>query len=199
MTEEQDPTIVLVSLDVETTGLDPKKHDLLEVGAIFEGDFTPFHTFVRPTRFHSTSEIRPHLYWANRYVYDMHEKSGLLRAINEDMPRSVPSADMHLAEWLETVRNGAARLEGTEVELRLLGYSVDFDKRWLAEWLPISHALFSRRVVDVSQIAAACVAAGHPNPKPPKEETAHRALDDARSALDTYRRCIDLIRFETSE
>lgn len=66
---------MIVWLDLETTGLDPRKHSILEIAMIATDDNLnqigdPFTAVIRPLHLHGY-EV------ADKYVLDMHTKSGL--------------------------------------------------------------------------------------------------------------------------
>lgn len=189
------PYIILV-LDVETTGLDPETEHLLEVGALFaDGRGSPLSLLVLPDRFDSGGLVSLYLEATNPFVFEMHQKSGLLTALaslEDDKPRPA-RVDARVYSWIKSLVKPDD--EGKLPEIRLGGFSVDFDLRWVRRHLPMTATLLSRRVVDFSQIADFCVAAGLPDAKYPNgregaPEAAHRGLDDARASLDTYQRAL---------
>jgi oligoribonuclease len=174
--------------DCETTGLDPRKDDVLEVAWAVADLYRPFgfETIL-------TSELVNYRWcsWAWPVtVQDMHKKSGLLKALHAD------EADL---KYLPEVENGILHALGmlhggeladplpTEERPVLGGASVGtFDLQFIRNVMPRLGARLSHRVYDVSAVKLFCRSLGMP--KLPKGE-AHRAAADVLEAVDHARRC----------
>lgn len=135
--------IALVWLDIETSGLDPMRDEVLEVGVVvttadpFE-ELKSWHWVVRPDDWPHTKARM-----VNR-VRRMHEANGLIGEIDEGNGSPITAVLEKLHSHLRAL--------GSERTLHLAGNSVHFDKRFL-EWRNsyVFDAL-SHRVVDVSSI-----------------------------------------------
>jgi oligoribonuclease len=165
-------------LDLETTGLDPVKNDILEV-AVMEADFErPFDVRVIydvPIWTGLTdAELDP-------FIVDMHTKNGLLAECREGIRcRYLHHAETSLLDLIPTV-------EDKDERGILAGSSVHFDHSFLRHHMPTLAGRFSHRHYDVSAIKLFCQSCGMT--KFPKAE-AHRALADVKESIDHASRCL---------
>ena len=143
-----DTEILLVWLDVETTGLDPDRDTLLEVACTLSdvaGDTGehPVFEVVLPYRAPVDADIAV-----------MHGgRGGLLdvcRNVPGDRAQVLAAFDAHLAG--ELAAYDAVRM--------LAGHSIHFDRRWLDVHMPLTAAMLSHRIVDVRSLVTAARAAG---------------------------------------
>lgn len=196
-------------LDLETTGLDPKRDSILEVGIILTTDtkldeIARFHSLVRPMHLRGVEVM-------GDYVLNMHTKSGLLGELYDFDQRIDPGPHGHplrdhipapgrveldVMQWLHNVsRNPADTEADTKRTLRgipLAGNSVHFDRAFIQEHMPDLEALFSHRNVDVSTVTelakrwAPLVHKGRPGVRPDGTvEPTHRSLDDLAASIKT--------------
>lgn len=175
-------------VDVETTGLDERAGELLEVALVITDDELDAVAVMEHVVAHDVT-----LAWgrADAVVQTMHGDSGLWRDI---VVRGVP-IDLVEKLLLRGVLDVVKRWEMSGVEFNpkatpLAGSTVGFDRRWLRHHLPRFEALWSHRSIDVSsvnelarrwapELHAARPGAGGP--------VAHRALPDVRASLDVLR------------
>lgn len=171
----------LVAIDVETTGLDPTLDQLIEIGAVALDEqlveVETFHTLVYP----------PHG-WAKplmampKEVKEMHAASGLLDDLKEayESPaKRVPPVDAEAA-LVEFI----GRHYG-DVRPYLLGRNPAFDRAWLEHWTPKASQLLHYRSIDVTGFA--WLGDLNPDLGAPKAGRAHRALADAKEAVEVVR------------
>lgn len=181
----------LVFLDLETTGLDPNRDSILELGFIVVTGTTLSNMaqsgwLVEPPWAHPEGARRK----LGDYVFDMHTKSGLLHDLREEHFKLV-QVERAACETLH-------RLGFEYGKATLAGYCPQFDHSFLKVHMPTLAGWFDYRHVDVStlrglmrrwlgpEIDAYSKAHG---------ETKHRALDDCREAISElafYKQFIDL-------
>ena len=170
-------------LDLETTGLNPDKDLILEVGAILVdldlNEIGRFHSLVNP---HADERF------ADAFVQRMHTATGLWKELqqlyNEEAifpgDYETPAVAHRLHTWLlsHAVYPGGARPV-------IAGFSIHFDCDFLRVAMPsVLEALHYRRR-DIGQIGAELEECGHPRFKP--ANMPHRALQDCDSELDCWR------------
>jgi oligoribonuclease len=166
----------LLWLDLETTGLDPNKDQILEVAVILADLADPFtHKWkeewvVNP----------PHPILADEFVRNMHTKNGLFEACKNSF-FSIKSVE---GELLRRVHVEADRENRTV----LAGSTVHFDLGFLRVWMPELASRLSHRCYDVSAVKLFCQSLGMP--KPPKVE-AHRAMADVVESIDHGQKCAE--------
>lgn len=181
----------ILFFDLETTGLDPSRDRILEVGAILVGSklevIDRFQLLVG-------DEIVccPGAHFAARArdgapggtVLDMHARSGLLGESMAQWPRlpSIPEVEEALLVWL---RGHMV----SEREMELAGFSIHFDRSFVARSMPRLDAFLSHRMIDVSSLRALERRWMGP---PPEQAKAHRALADCEEAIRELRRYRDL-------
>jgi len=135
----------LVCIDVETTGLDPRRHGLLSVGAYHPASGEEFYGECRPP---------------NGAVVDAAAMRVNGQNITEARARCVDAVGVvtDLGVWLDRLLAREAEWVG---KLTVVGKNPRFDLDWILEndW---SHAVkfkFSHRTIDVHAVALALAAA----------------------------------------
>jgi len=203
----------LMWLDVETTGLDASRHQLLEVAVIITDLATPFVVegtplnFVMPLTESKLSTLDP-------FIIEMHSKNGLIdeclakdkemRAIGRSSTgqRRAAPFDEYYYGALETMTAELSALipdieqlavqigkkEARERITALAGSSVHFDRTFLAWFTPTLARNLSHRCYDVSAVKLFCRSLGMP--KLPPEE-AHRAMPDILESMGHAALCRD--------
>lgn len=181
---ENDKTICWI--DVETTGLDQKTEQLLEVALVVTdeklvelGAISVVIDFQRPVRI---DDLHPK-------VVEMHTKNGLFDEIASGNATPLRYAqDVLVARVKDLSERLGFKLSSTP----LGGSTVGFDRKWIEEHMPNLAALFHYRSIDVSTVTEL---ASRFNPdlyaRRPKGDIAHRALADVRSSIDYLRFYLD--------
>lgn len=192
--------------DLETTGLDPMKDHLLEVGIVLTDlDLTMISErswLVEPPSLDIMS--------VNPVVRTMHNENGLFRDLfdaQEERSRAhaaypaqvapghlagARSIDYRISDWLRseipTETRDAIALGGSGVS--------HFDSRWIERYLPTFHRGLHRSTLDVGVMRRFIEnVVGRPKLVPSAtRKLEHRALDDARMHLREARRYRDLLK-----
>lgn len=160
-------------LDLETTGLDPEDHAILECAAVaVDSNLVALDQFSMVLHFDVSfrDAIEP-------VVLDMHDVNGLWSECRR-------SAD-GWPELLTAIFDMIARFLWDEGEPILAGSSIHFDRSFLREHLPSVVASLHHRMLDVSSLKMLRKDAGAPDM--PKGDEPHRALPDALYSLEQAR------------
>lgn len=169
----------IVFLDLETTGLDPERDEILELGfVIVDKDLTITAAdswLVMPRRLPITTLL-------NRTVFEMHKASGLLDALMAEWPRA---SRMHVEQVEGAVLAALTGLDFRPGEVVLGGYSIQFDRSFIAQHMPDLHRFCSHRMIDVSTLRQ--LWKRWLPTEPPKQETKHRSLEDCLQSIEELR------------
>lgn len=159
----------LLWMDLETTGLDPAVHEILEVSATLVPFGTPFYALapwvdvvVRRRKWEGLLED----------VIAMHAKSGLIGDcfVSE---RSILFAEKSVRDLIaEDAKPGSILLAGSTVS-----FDLGFVRKNFQSIAPLLH----HRVYDVSAVRNFAYSLGMP--EDPKEEAPHRARKDLERSM----------------
>ena len=164
-------------MDLEMTGLDPRRHVIVEIATLLTDDDLNLVAEGPDLVVH---QPREQLDAMVDVVRDMHTRSGLLPAIQ--------------ASTITLEEAGKATLEFNRQHVPaprtvpLCGNSIGTDRRFLAAYLPEVEDYLHYRSVDVSTLKEL---AKRWNPKllgkAPSKAEGHRALDDIRESVEELR------------
>lgn len=222
MTEDKKKIPFLLWCDLETTGLDPDRGSILEIGlAVTDLAGNDLHypgSFVLP---HAREDV---LVQMDDYVLAMHLKSGLLKSVAATHERHSPKGDgwteplRDMESWfsraMQIVRGSVSYKD--EVSVALAGSGVHFGRRWMESWEKLHRSdvpsfamqgrfckailsqLTTYRMLDISTFLTA-----YPGQAAkfyePKDDIVHRAKDDVMQAIRYYKGWRERISFLSSE
>lgn len=178
---------MLVWLDLETTGLNAREDDILEVAAILTTDklerIADFQAVVYSPACREVLEPAsyfPHGKHTSKEVVEMHTKSGLWQLVRYG--QNIHTVDADLANLI--VNN-----KGDNEKVMLAGSSIWFDKSFMARQMPRALAEMTYRVIDVSSIheTARLFFPGIHAKAPECKDKLHRAMVDITDSLELYR------------
>jgi oligoribonuclease len=168
---------MLAWMDLEMTGLDPDTHTIVEIATIVTDDDLETVAEGPDLVIHQPPETMAAM---DEFVRDMHQRSGLLSAIEASDISLEAAGEKTLAFLREHITE-----PGT---VPLCGNSIGTDRRFLARYLPTVENFLHYRSIDVSTIKEL---ARRWQPEvfaaAPKKDGGHRALDDVRESLDELR------------
>jgi oligoribonuclease len=168
---------MLVWMDLEMTGLDPRTNVIVEIATIVTDDELEI-TAIGPDLVIHCDEIR--LAAMDPVVVDMHTRSGLLEKIRGsemDLAEAGRQTFEFIKQWVPQPRT-----------VPLCGNSIGMDRRFLNAYLPEIEEWLHYRSVDVSSVKELVkrwyptIDSGRPN-----KAGTHRALDDVMASIEELR------------
>jgi len=166
----------LVWVDLEMTGLDPKKCTILEIGAVItDGELNILAEGPYPAIHHSPKTLHGMEAWSRHH----HGKSGL----TEECRRSRISLRKAEAMILDFVKSHCR-----ENSSPLCGNTVWQDRRFLVKYMPRLESYLHYRVIDVSSIKELVqrwYPADHKAPR--RKRQTHRVRQDILESIEELR------------
>lgn len=163
----------LLWIDLETTGLDENEGMLLEVAAIVTTpELEEIETFHRVV--YQPMIVLNDL---DDWIIETHTKNGLLHEVVRSEHR-LDTVDRELASFI--IRN-----KESGSKLPLCGSSINFERRWMAKYLPVAYEYIHYRSVDVSSFKE-MFKRWAPEIRTPllvDVLSTHRAMDDIKASI----------------
>ena len=168
----------LLWIDLETTGIDEKKDEIVEVGFIITdmelNEKTSGSSVIQITE-NGWRRIE-----ADDFIKNMHTENGLL-AVAEQHNSELPTAK----EYEDFLLNELEKLGVSSHRAMLAGSGVGhFDRRFLATWMPKLNRYLAYPVVDVGVIRRFYRDLCGMEVSAINDGKTHRALDDISCHLD---------------
>lgn len=160
----------LVWIDLEMTGLDPKKCTIVEIATIVTNSNLDIIEEGPNVVIHQPDDA---LAAMNDYVRALHTRSGLIDQIRASSTTLADAAEQTLAFIKKHVPTGV---------VPLCGNSVWKDREFLEAYMPEVAAHLHYRMIDVSTLKE-LVRRWCPRREAPKKKETHRALDDIRESI----------------
>lgn len=179
-------TVAYIAVDLETTGLDERQDQILEVAW---APLTASFEQVEPTKhlvLEMTEAAKLRLL-GNDYTREMHVNNGLIAdslagGLALPIVEKVIDADLERWDWADG-------------RLTIFGSSVHFDLRFVQNHMPSLAKWLHYRVLDVTTLISFGRAAGVPEEE--NRAVAHRAADDINWSISTAQRILRTLSRET--
>lgn len=192
---------MLVWTDVETTGLDPEKELLLEVGVIITKDnLEEIDRRSWLIGYPNEEDIDELKSSCTLFIQEMHENSGLWDALRDGERAwalkgegplvSLGTAELELRNWLDYRWVKDTVDPDNAVRPPLCGNNVPFDRSWLKVKMPKVLESVHYRNIDVSTLKEVARRFGpgvFEKPEDRGEEKKHRAFDDLEWSIKEFR------------
>lgn len=165
----------MVWIDMEMTGLDPRKERVIEIATIVTDGELNILAEGPDLVVHQSDTLLSRM---DRWNRRQHRKTGLTEAVRRSRVRT-PEAERQTLEFLKAwCFPGLAPL---------CGNSVHHDRKFIARYMPQLDAFLHYRHVDVSTVRT-CIERWYPKRrKRPKKGELHRALSDIRESIEELR------------
>jgi oligoribonuclease len=165
----------LVWIDLEMTGLNPEKHQVLEIASLVtDGNLKLVAEGPNLVIHHSKAILESMDPWSEK----QHAKSGLTARVKESLTGLEEAEQATLNFMKQYCKANVAPL---------CGNTVHHDRRFLVKYMPSIHEFLHYRHVDVSTVKD-IVARWYPNEKAfGKKKDSHRALQDIRESVEELR------------
>jgi oligoribonuclease (3'-5' exoribonuclease) len=192
--QDKKKAICFFWLDLETTGLDPKKNKILEASWCFDVFLEGVH-LVKPSFHEQELTIQEkeclHAFIQNDIsdleesfdpiAKSIHEKSGLWEIYKQKQESegiSVTELEKSLLSELNIFKQVFLFVYESDIEFFLSGSSINFDKSFLLEQMPLLAKKLHYRVFDVSVFLLRDLARNQVEEKRKRSSSIHRSSSD---------------------
>jgi oligoribonuclease len=168
---------MLAWIDLEMTGLDPRRHVIVEIASILTDDDLEIIAEGPDLVIYADAEQLAEM---DDFVTDMHARSGLTEKIT--------ASTLSLADAEEATMSFLGAHIDEAGSIPLAGNSIGTDRRFLAAQMPRVEDFLHYRCVDVSTIKE-LARRWYPEALAlaPTKQGTHRALDDIKESIDELR------------
>lgn len=183
---EMDMTMLLW-LDFETTGLDPKNDRILQVA--YGITDSKMHRWIPVTSDVVTINREAwDLIAASQFIQDMHSETGLLDKLTGEGTKLIEDIEDDILDAIARVEEAQNRIDDSPAPVYLAGASVHFDKAFIENWMPRLHEKLSHRIFDTSTLQAFFLNVGidHEVSNPRKHDAVYDILY-CMEVVDSYR------------
>ena len=172
MQETRNAKSPLVWMDLEMTGLDPDKENIIEIATLItDGDLRVIAEGPALVIHQKPKLLKNMDDWNKK----QHEKSGLLEEVRNSKI-TVKEAEERTLDFL--------KLYCEPKKSPLCGSSIHHDRRFLILYMPQLHEFLHYRHIDVSTLKSLIERWYPKNKEAPKRKDAHRARGDLVESLD---------------
>lgn len=171
-------------LDLETSGLDPHRHEILEVAAIVTDNYlSPIASFYGRRMPEDLERIN-----FSVAALEMHQENGLIDEIKvgtaDHEAESLGSEYVHVCRPLHRIEEGLADfIVGHAYGAPLAGSSIHFDRGFMEVRMPGALRQLHYRNFDVSTFKEA-IQRWCPGVELEKSDKAHRAFGDIKQSIE---------------
>jgi oligoribonuclease len=182
---------IILWCDVETTGLDPRKHMLLQVCIVptdMNGVRLTDEVFAGKLVVSSKREAMKIRHLADSTVQRMHQKSGVWTGL-EAYDRGLAIEQGFTYEELDVALfnslDRALPCLGLNVgKVYFGGNSITLDRNFMAKYLPLTYSLFGYQSIDCTTLRRSCEVLDIE--WIPKKKYEHNAGSDIQESIDEY-------------
>ena len=161
-------------IDLETTGLDLDKDEVLEVGLIY----TDFNLQVLGS-YHCLLRFETDVNQWDAFVVNMHEGTGLLQELATLETLSEFNADIEMFQWLANLK----AIYNHE-SIIMAGSSVgQFDRQFVRRCFPQFYKQLHYRVFDVTSLKILSEMCRMPMEDLKQHQPEHRAMNDVQNSI----------------
>lgn len=170
----------LIFLDLETTGLDPIKSEILEIAMVS----TDRYGLKKHRTFTAVANVKDAYYGTmDDWCQQTHTKSGLIQDV-KDSRLEIHQIDKMAAEfvWTDYPKGHAI----------LVGNSIQFDRKFIDLHMPLLSRLLHHRMIDVSGMREAFKLTRNIHLR--NISSSHRALPDVLDSIALYQALMTHVR-----
>ena len=165
-------------IDVETTGTNPERDEILEVGALVT-DIQGRQIGPTYEALFSVNKLSSVISQTSENVQKMHERSGLWLDLWSRETQASHCVDKAMSLWFDSLCLDEQRV------VYFGGNSITLDRNFVGLHLPVFYGSISHKSVDVTSLSIAIQS--NSSVSGFKKTQNHRALSDANDSADEYR------------